>query len=249
MADDDLDGRSVEAVGLPRLLDDLSTLLDDLAVESVADGVRIGRIFHLRIEVVDLVGRYSVIEVDGGSFDQVFLRALILQRGIEVGIVDHLQQEIPADGIFAHGVHQRGEIILRASRQDLVVGVVMVDAVAEEHALGIDQEVVPLCALALSLVVLEDVFQQMPDLEVVAEILVPGDVAAGLGGFAQMVDVRFLLEGEFVPARHLVTKHLDVSEFVDGVLEIGVAGLRTACGQDQAQSGGDDHGFEKSHIH
>ena len=247
MADDDLDGRSVEAVGLPRLLDDLSAFLDDLAVESVADGVRIGRVFHLRIEVVDLLRRYAVIEIDGGGFYQVFLRSLILQRGIEFGIVDHLQQEIPADGIFAHGVHQRGEIILRACRQDLVVGVVMVDAVAEEHALGIDQEVVPLGRGAVNGLILEDGLEDVADFQVVLEILVPGDVAAGFGRFAEVIDIFFLLQGKVFPARHLVAEHLDVGEFVDGILETGIACLRSAGCQGEAQSGEKDHGSKMSH--
>ena len=63
-----------------------------------------------------------------------------------------------------------------------------------------------------------------------------------------MIDVRFLLETQLVPARHLVAQYLDVSKFVDGILELGVSGLRSAGGQHQAQSGRNDHGFNESHI-
>ena len=71
------------------------------------------------------------------------------------------------------------------------------------------------------------------DFEVVLEILIPGDVAPRFCGLAQMVDVFFLLERKFVPARHLVAQHLDVGKFVDGISELGIACFRSAGSQYQ----------------
>ena len=248
MTDDHLEGRAVDTAHLPGLLHDLAVFLHDLAVEAIADGVRVGRVFHLRIEVVDFFGVNVIIKVHGRSLYEVFLRALILQRGVQVRIEDHILEEDYALGLRTHGLHQALQIGFGAAGDDLVVGIVVMDAVAEKHAFGVDQEVLPLLALAFAFVVLEDVLEDMADFQIVFEILVPGNVAARLGSFRKVIDVGFLLEAQFVPARHLVAQYLDVSKFVDGILELGITGLRSAGCQHQAQSGRDDHGFDEFHM-
>ena len=177
----------------------------------------------------------------------ILLRALILQGRIQVRVEDHAEEEFRTGRVGAYGIEQARKIRLRTGRQDLVVGVVVMDAVAEEHALGIDEEIVPFGRLAVAGIVLENVFQQVADLEVVFEILVPSDVAAGLGRFTQVVDVFLLLQGKIFPERHLVTQDFDVREFVDGVFEIRVAGFRPAGSEGEANSESDDHSFEKTH--
>ena len=76
----------------------------------------------------------------------------------------------------------------------LVVGIVVVDAVAEEDPLGIDQEVVPFLTPAGAGIFLEDVLKDVADLQIILEILVPGNVAARLCRFTQMIDIFLLLK-------------------------------------------------------
>ena len=182
VTDDHLEGRAVDTAHLPDLFHDLAVFLHHFAVEAIADGVRIGRVFHLRIEIVDFFCVDVIIEIHGRCLHQVFLRALILQCGVQVRIEDHILEENHALGFRTYGLHQALQIRFRAAGDDFVVGIVMMDAVAEEHAFGIGQEVLPFLAPAFSFIVLEDVLEDVADFQIVFEILVPGDVAARLGG-------------------------------------------------------------------
>ena len=205
MGDNHLYGGPVEAVGLVDLLEDTALLLDQLAVEAVGDGVRVFLVGHPVVEAVHLAGRQvAVIVAAAGGGDDVLLRALVFVGGEEFRIADDRQQFGRLFRGYARCGKERGDIVAAALGQDLVLAVVVMDAVAEEDALGVNQEGVPLLAAALAPVVVEDGLQRVADAEVVLEVLLPDDVAAGLGSLAEVVDVLLLLEGEIIPPRNPV---------------------------------------------
>ena len=95
----------------------------------------------------------------------------------------------------------------------------VVDAVAEEDPLGVDEEVGIFRGAAVDRVALEDGFEGMAHREIPCAILVPGDVTTPFCRFGQMVGISFLPEGQAVPAGNLVADDLKVGELVDGVAE------------------------------
>ena len=77
-------------------------------------------------------------------------------------------------------LEQRFEVVARAGGEEFVLGIVMMDAVAEEHPLGIFGEKGEILAFAVSAVILKYVLDCVAELEVVPAVLVPDDVAAVL---------------------------------------------------------------------
>ena len=115
----------------------------------------------------------------------------------------------------------------------------MVDSVAKPHLLQIFLEGLEVRRIAVPLVVGEDILQKFADLKVVSAVLVPDDVASGLGGLRQVVDHFFLVERETVELGHFVAEHLDVGKPVDMVVEILV---NDGMGLD-GHHGADDKGW------
>ena len=203
--------------------------------------MRVLLVRHLVVEAVHLAGgQRAVVVAVGRRRNDILLRALVFVGRVEVRVADDRQQDGCLLRRNARGLHQRGQVVLAAERQDLVLAIVVMDAVAEEDPLGVDQEGVPLLAAALPGIVLQDGFQRMADAEVVLEVLLPDDVAAGLGSLAEVVDILLLLERERLPSGDPVAQHLDVRKLVDGILEIGFGALLCAviatCQARQAQT-------------
>ena len=93
----------------------------------------------------------------------------------------------------------------------------VVNSVAEEHPLRIDQEILIFRAFAVSLIVCYNGLKHMPDRQVDLAILVPEYVAAVFCSLAQMIDIALLLQAEPLPARHLVLHDLEIRKFVNEV--------------------------------
>ena len=104
------------------------------------------------------------------------------------------------------------------------------DAVGEEDALGVHQEILVLRRLFINSIGPKNGLQRMADAQILLAVLVPEDVAAPLGGLGQMECVLLLLQRQVLPSGNLVTHHLEVSERVNGILEIG-SGFAIAAGQ------------------
>ena len=97
------------------------------------------------------------------------------------------------------------------------------DAVGEEHALGIDQEVCVFRGGFVNSFGGQDGFQGVAHAEVLLAVLVPENVTAVLGGFGQVEGVLLLLKGEVFPTGDLVTHDLEVCKGINGILEIALA--------------------------
>ena len=117
-------------------------------------------------------------------------------------------------------------------------------AVAEEQSLCIFRKCLELTAFAVSGIVLENILHCVPQLQVIAAVLVPEYVAAPLCGLREMVGVFFLLKAEFVPAGNLVAYNLCVGKLVNGVFETGTVGAASGC----EHGGGDNHGHS-NYVH
>ena len=96
------------------------------------------------------------------------------------------------------------------------------DAVGEEKPLGIDGEVLEISAFTVTFIFIENILDHVPDREVPLAVLVPGDVAAQLGGLRKMVGIFLLPETEVVPSRNPETDYLEVGELVQKVMEVSV---------------------------
>lgn len=96
------------------------------------------------------------------------------------------------------------------------------DAVGEEKPLGIDGEVLEISAFTVTFIFIENILDHVPDREVPLAVLVPGDVAAQLGGLGKMVGIFLLPETEVVPSRNPETDYLEVGELVQKVMEVSV---------------------------
>jgi hypothetical protein len=96
----------------------------------------------------------------------------------------------------------------------------MMYATAEPYAFEIYRHVDEVGVGAVAFVVGVDRLKHFAYAQVVFAILIKEDVASAEGGFTQIVDKFFLLEGEFVEPVHLVAEHLQVGKLLVGVLEI-----------------------------
>ena len=99
------------------------------------------------------------------------------------------------------------------------------DAVAEEHTLGIDHEVLEISAFAVAIVGVQHRLNGLANRQVVLEVLVGEDVATAFGRLAKVVDVTFLLQRQLVPFGHLIAHDSQVGELVHQILEF-LFGLR-----------------------
>ena len=102
----------------------------------------------------------------------------------------------------------------------------MVDAVGEEHPLGVGEEVLVLRCFRVDSLIFQNGLQGVADPQVVLAVLVPEDVAAVFGGFCEVVGVFFLLKAQVFPAGNAVAHDFEIGEGVNGVLEIACCTLR-----------------------
>ena len=224
LIDDAVDGGAVQAARLPRKFDDTAvSVLHDLGVEAIGYGLGIFGICNGGVITLDFVSGYAFIEIDRRGGDNVCGRICRLARGQEIAVVydvHHFTALVPV----ANGLHQAHEILLGTLREEFVLGVVMMYAVREEHALRIDGECLELVAVAVAVIVLEYVLQDPADAEVISPVLVPINVAAPFGGLGQVIHVCFLLETEVLPSFDPVPDDAEVRKLVYEILESVSAG-------------------------
>ena len=129
--------------------------------------------------------------------------------------------------VLSYSCHKIMEILLRTLREELVLGIVMVDTVAEEHSLGICLELSPILTCTVALIVLEDILEGLANVKVVLAVLHPDDVAAVFCSLRKMVYIFLLLKSQRVPSRHLISHYLEVGKLVHEILELAFLGSFT----------------------
>ena len=100
----------------------------------------------------------------------------------------------------------------------LLVYVGLVDAVGKPYTFGIDLELAPFGRIAVAFVRVINGLVGFADGQVVFAMLVVDDVAAGQGGFGEVVDQRFLAQVEFVPAGQFVAQYLQIGKGIEEYL-------------------------------
>ncbi len=88
------------------------------------------------------------------------------------------------------------------------------DAVREEHLLGVDPERLPVGAGALALVTGQHALERFAEQQIVAVLLVPEDIAARQARLIEIIREFLLLQGKLLEARDLIAQHLDVGKAV-----------------------------------
>ena len=218
--DNPLDGRRVHAAHLPDPLAHLAVLLDQLRVESVGNGLRVVGVGHGGVELLDLGLGYPLVVVVRRGGHQVRARRLVQTRGVERRVENRLadlaaQGVQLAEALLGDGLDDVEQVALRKFGDELVVRVVVVDAVGEPDLLEVLLQSLPFGRRTVALEVLIDGLQRAAHGQVVLEVLVVEDVTAALGRLREVVNQLLLLERQLLEAGNLVTNHLDVVETVD----------------------------------
>ena len=219
--DDAFDGRRVHPAYAPDALGDRPVgLFHQLRVEPVGDRLGIAGIGHVGIELLGFGLRNPLVVVAARCGDHIHAGGLIEPLGadlrIEDGRADFAAQRIQlAEPLLGNGLDDVEQIALGEFGHELVVRIVMMDAVGEPDLFQVLFERFPLGAFAVARIVLVDRFERAAHGQIVLAILVVEDVAAALRGLGQIVDELLLVERKLGEARDLVTDHLDVVEAVD----------------------------------
>ena len=140
--------------------------------------------------------------------------------GHNLGVEHHGQYPLGnLHSVFPASGH---EPLLGELRQELVLAVVMVNAVAEPHALHVTLKLIELLdpfgfgLLAFDFVQL---LARTTDTQVIPSVLVEQDIASPQCRLAQAVQQRLLLQTQTVKLRHVIAEDLKVIEFIHVVLE------------------------------
>ena len=93
------------------------------------------------------------------------------------------------------------------------------DAVAEKHTFGVDQEILEISTFAAALIRIQHGLNGLTNHQVILEVLVEKDVATTFGRLAKIIKVTLLLQRQLVPFRHLITHDPQICELVHQILE------------------------------
>ena len=221
--DDPLDGRRIHAADLPRPLDEFpGVVLHQLAVQPVGDRFGVpgvgGR--HPRVEALGLRLRNAPVVVARRGEQQVVARPLVQPRGVGRRVEDrpahrgdHRLQV--AEPLHGDRLAKFQKIALRELRRELVVRIVVVDAVGEPHLFQILLQSLPFGRRAVPGVVFVNHFKGPAHRQVHDAVLVVENVPAALRSLRKIIDQFLLFERQRLETRYFVTDDLDVVEAVD----------------------------------
>ena len=218
--DDLLDGGRIHAAYLPDALPDHPVLFDQLGIQAVGDRFGIVGVRHVGVELLDFGLRHTLVIVVRRSGDQVLagglVQARLVERSVENGFADLAAQRVQlAELLFGNGLDHVEQVTFGEFGHELVVRIVVMDAVGEPDLFQVFLQRLPLGRRAVALVILIHRFERAAHGKVVFEILVEQDVAAALGRFGQIIDQLLLLQRKLLEAGDFVTDDLDVVETVD----------------------------------
>ena len=215
-----LDGRSIDAADLPGQLHNLALFLDNLGIEAIRNGMRVLRLHNPGIIALHLGAGDAVVEIDGRELDNVAGSLGRTPLRIDGGVVDDVQQALIR---LPDRLHQRGEIFASAFREELILGIVVMNAVGEEQPFGIIGEPEEFLAFPVALIPHENRLYGMADGQIILAVLVPENVAAILRRFGKMVGILLLLQRQFLPSGHGKPHHPQIGELVNQILEPGIS--------------------------
>ena len=179
------------------------------------------------IEILYLLSCDILIEIDSGRLHDVLAGIIGLPLRKYLRVIYDRKQLLTSVPV-ADSLHQRPEIILRAIRKNLVLRIMMVNSVAEEHPLGIDGEILKFPAFPVAFIIFKNVLEDFPYRKVIPAVLYPYDVPAVLCSLAQVIYILFLLKGQVIPAGNLILHYLQVRELIYQISEIVCPVLRLA---------------------
>ena len=251
--DDLLDGRRIHAAHLPDPLVDAVRLLllHQLRIESVGDRLGIARIGigHVGVELLGLGLAHVAVIVARRGPQQVVAGLLVQPRLVHFGIEDrdayrpdHVVQL--TETLHGNRLANVEEILLGEFGHELVVRIVVVDAVGEPHLFQVLLQRLPFGRRAVAGIILIDCFQRAAHGKVDGAVLVEEDVAAALGGLGQVIDELLLLKRQLVEAGDFVTDDLDVVEAVDDPRRLA---LRRLAARSKRNSG-KRHRYDFFHV-
>ena len=141
--------------------------------------------FHLGL------GQVAFVEIDGRVFNNIFLAAAA--HGRNFGTENDGDQEIKK---FLYSFtfinrhlrnvavsYQFGETGFRHFGEKLVLGIMVMDAIAEKHSFGIDRKLLEIIPFPIALIGIENGFQGLADAKVVLVVLVEKNIAPTFGSF------------------------------------------------------------------
>ena len=241
--DDPLDGRRIHAAQLPDTLADASrVILRQLRVQSVGDRLGVARIGggHVGVERLGLGLAHVVVVVARRGEQQVVAGLLVELRRIERRIEDR-PADLAAQGVqgaellLGDGLDRVEQVAFGEFGHELVVRIVVVDAVGEPYLLEIFLQRLPLGRRAVALIVLVNRLQRAAHGEVHRAVLVEKNVAAAFGSLGEVIDQLLLFERQGVETGNFVTDDLDVVETVDDPrhIALGATAARGQCGNDE----------------
>ncbi len=241
------DGAGVESADAVNVFGELAVIVAfKPAVHAHHDGSRVLCGFALQIEFFGFgLGDAGCVVVAGGGEHKVVAVFLVHAHGHDGRVEDDGEEfaahfveglSVEGQGTGGYGLECFAEVVLREVGKELLAAVVVVDAGGEPHALEVDGEGLEEFVGTFSAVVFIHGFEECTDAEVVTSVLVEKDVAAFKGGFLEIVDEGFFLEGEFLETFHFVAEHLDVGELLVGIFETVGSALRL-CRSGSAERG------------
>ena len=178
------------------------------------------------VELLGLLHRDTLVVVAGRRGKQIVAVGLIQTRGVERGVEYYVAQEFLSYGQLRHVdilVYGRLEPLARELGTELVVRIVVVDAVGEPYLLEILLHGAELGGVALVVVPQVDVLQYAAHGEVILEVLVEEYVAAAFGSLRKVIYQFLLLQGQLLEFGDFISQNLDVVEAVDNPRLLGLS--------------------------
>ena len=120
-----------------------------------------------------------------------------------------------AEFLFGDGLDHVEQVAFGKPGNELVVRIVVVDAVGEPDLFEVLLQRQPFGRSTVALVVFVNDLKRAAHGKVHRAVLVEKNVAAALGGFGKVIDQLFLFERKLLEAGDFVTDDLDIVETVD----------------------------------
>ena len=194
------------------------------------------RRLHPRVEILYLLlaDTASIIIIGRGQ-DQIPIPALHRALGHHARVKDdgsylrqkliHIlpraQRQFPAPDLM-EAINKK---LWAEPRLELIQGIMMMDSAGEPHPLQVNLQSLEVRTLAIALIIRVNGLQRPADGEVITSVLIEKDVPPHQGSLRKVVQQLFLPQRKRLESRYLVTKDLQIREFIHYILKV-LIGLR-----------------------